>query len=296
MKRKLISQGGGGYTIYLPKKWVDELRLKPGEEVEVTPKDKNLIISAKPGKVINSKTFDLETVNKNHIRSVIASAYKAGYDEIILNFKEQPKVHEINAIINTFTGLELFSQKKNSVTIKSFLTTRPEDVESLIVKMFQMINLITKTIQEEWSRIDIKNVDSTVLNIRKLRDHCLRTVHFHKYGGDKSYDYYDLVTQLEKIATSFVHFGHYVHRNRPKRCVLFKQQAARFKEFYECYLKKEFSKSNALWAKHNREIKNTLHSENINKLMRKYPAFLVYHYSITHQFKHIASRIMALSS
>ena len=43
MKRKLIKQGGGGgLTIYLPKKWIDENKLEQSNEIEITTIDNTL--------------------------------------------------------------------------------------------------------------------------------------------------------------------------------------------------------------------------------------------------------------
>jgi phosphate uptake regulator len=33
MKRKIISQGSGGLTVYLPKQWTKERKISPGDEV-----------------------------------------------------------------------------------------------------------------------------------------------------------------------------------------------------------------------------------------------------------------------
>ena len=46
MKRKLIKQGLGGYTIYLPKKWIDRKGLKEGEEINVVETDAGLVIGS----------------------------------------------------------------------------------------------------------------------------------------------------------------------------------------------------------------------------------------------------------
>ena len=47
MKRKLIKQGSGGYTFYVPKQWVLHRGLKAGDEIDVVEKDKTLVVRTK---------------------------------------------------------------------------------------------------------------------------------------------------------------------------------------------------------------------------------------------------------
>ena len=44
MKRKIIRQGSGGLTIYLPKKWAEEKGLRIGDEVDLKEAPYGLLV------------------------------------------------------------------------------------------------------------------------------------------------------------------------------------------------------------------------------------------------------------
>lgn len=83
MKRKLISQGGGGFTLYLPKRWVEERKLKPGDEVEVAEIQGNLIISAS-GKEKKEAVISLNDESRQQVYIKLSHAYRMGFDRIII--------------------------------------------------------------------------------------------------------------------------------------------------------------------------------------------------------------------
>lgn len=296
MKRKIIKQGMGGNTIFLPKAWVQEQNLKPGDEVDVVEKDNILIISGKGEEAIRRKEIALEqTESLAHIRSVVASAYKAGYTEIVLNCKKMPSLEKINDIINSFTGLEITAQTKEAITIKSFLTAENADIENLIIKMFQIINVLFERIIEE-ETLDLKSISTIVrTNVRKLRDHCLRSIHLNNYGGDLSYDYYDLVTQLEKIAVGLYYMAEYRAGNKHMQTLFTKKAKAFFEECYTAYLKKEFVFATVCALKEREESEKTFNPKTLAKTGLKNPEIL-YYYEIMMRLRQLNSRIISLSS
>lgn len=296
MKRKLISQGINGLTIYLPKKWTDKSGLKAGDEVEITAQEKDLLLSSESKKSLKTERVKLHSNHESLIRSIISSAYKSGYDEIILEFSVNPNLTVINRIVNTFTGLEVTSQEKNKVTIKSFLTTDVTEVDNLILKLFQNLNLIAQTIDQEWEKVDEENLGATRKNVIKLRDHCLRAIHLHRYGGDKSYDYYDLVTQLEKLFYEFYQLGTFASVSKIKKPELYKIVLRSLAELYQNYLKKELPGSSQSWEKHHFEVREGLKVASLIKLMKKENSvFVVYYYNIMKRLLHLNSRVNSLS-
>ena len=55
MKRKIIQQGSGGLTIYLPKKWADQKGLITGDEVDVKESEQGLLIIAEKKETRNEQ-------------------------------------------------------------------------------------------------------------------------------------------------------------------------------------------------------------------------------------------------
>lgn len=140
MKRKLILQGKTGLTIYLPKKWVDKNELKPGEEVEITEVDNNIMVSSSEQKNIG-KTIELNITSKreNHRRTDILNAYRSGFDEMIVNYGGNIK--DLQEIINNFiVGFEIFPKGDNNYLIECVAEPDYEDFDKIVQKMF-FINL-----------------------------------------------------------------------------------------------------------------------------------------------------------
>ena len=81
MDRKLIKQGGGGFTIYLPKKWVDEKGLTGGDKVNLSEANTALIVnSSKP--VRKEKVVEITKENKKDIKTILTHLYRNGFDII----------------------------------------------------------------------------------------------------------------------------------------------------------------------------------------------------------------------
>ncbi len=295
MRRKLVKQGENALTVTLPVKWLRVHNLKVSDEVEITENNNGLMISG-IGSSSKSKNLIVELDNKNHIRSLVSSLYKAGYDEIILNFEQTPSLEVINDIINNFTGLEIISQNKKSVIIKSFLNLEEKEIEKLIIKIFQSTKVIIDSLKEGYENINLENLRSIHSNIMKSRDHCLRMIHITKFGGDKSYDYYDLVTQLEKISAAFCYLAEYI-KNKKNNPQLLKQLDFNFDKFYHAYLKKELIFTNKIWEENRKSTKETLNIQNISSLMKKEDhLFLVYYYNIMMHYRHLISRLLGIST
>ena len=87
MKRKLIKQGLGGYTIYLPKKWVEEFGLKGSSEVNVDRWDSNLVISSK--KLEKIPQSEIKFLPQKYSSPLAVNIYKDKV-AIILWSKENP--------------------------------------------------------------------------------------------------------------------------------------------------------------------------------------------------------------
>jgi len=298
MKRKLIKQGLGGVTVSLPIKWVRDLNLEAGDEIDINETDKNLLISSSGKETIKEKNIQLYDTDKKHLRSVIAAAYKAGYDEINIGFKNHPKLQDINDIINSFTGLELISQTKNTFKIKSFLKLSENETDSLIIKMFQIAKLIAETVDQDWNKVDTKYLQTLLKsNQIKLRDHTLRTIHQAKYKGDQSYDYYDFVTILEKLSAAFFEMSLHITANKIKRNNLMNDLLTLLDKFYQAYLKKDYDKSNRLWLNMRRDIEVKLGPKNLAKTLKKEdPVMVANYYYITKLYRHLSSRLISLSS
>ena len=297
MRRKIVKQGLGGCTVSLPIKWIRENKLSPRDEVELKHQGKNLLISGKGTSHKKQKEIYIkEADNLPIIRSIISSAYKAGYDELFIHSQHLPSFKNINEIINTFTGLEVLSQTKDTLRIKSFLQEDENQIENMIIKMFQTINAMIKNIIEDWDKIDLENIKAlTEISIRRTRDYCLRIIHLNNYDNDKAYDYCVLITHLEKIASQLGYVAEYIMEESPLNKKLLLDFQKDYESFYHCYLKKDFGNTNDLWGAHHNKVKKMFDPETLSKLVKEQGALAAHYYNLTMHLRTIASRMLALS-
>ncbi len=299
MQRKLVRQGENALTVTLPARWLKEQRMEAGDVVEVAEKDAGIFIARSSNGQKKTVIISLRDSNKKLLRTVLSSAYKARYDEVTLQFSSPPKITEISEVVSTFTGLEIISQAGNQVVIKSFLKPE-EETENLILKML----LITKSLSDElagrWNKIDLDNIRQLGgANMHRLRDLCLRTIHANHYGGERTYDYYDFVTVLEKIAAEFLNLANFISKNKLKKSFRILEMLSLYTEIYQAYLKKEFSESNQVWNKVQQRLKENM--ERISKSSKKAyqkenPALIAYEYHLLQLFLHLCSRLVSLSN
>ncbi|MBT3297990.1 hypothetical protein HN385_03635 [archaeon] len=297
MKRKLIKQGYDALTLTLPRKWIRDNSLKPGDEIDIENSGKKLIIKCDSSFSNKVKEIVLGKTNHYHLRSLIASTYKSGYDEIIIKFKDGRDLEKINEVVNSFTGLEVISGNKKNYVIKSFLLSEGNNIDNLIIKMFQLTKYISETAYTDGLKVDLNNLKIMLKpNTIKLRDHCLRLIHSNKFGGDKSYDYYDLVTILEKLAHAYyiysVDFVKYNIKKSELDYLIFNN----FDKSYKSFLKKDFNDSNNLWLETVDYINNSLEKD-LKKNLKGEKLIMSMHYGhILRLHVHLLSRLLSCNA
>lgn len=147
MKRKLIKQGGGGgLTFYVPKKWVDKKGLKPGDEIDLSELDDNLVISVsglkkKDRSIELTITHDKESI----VRTLIVNAYRAGFDRLVVKFSGDGK--KVNAVVDRFLiGFEITKVSDGLYHIESVSEPSYENFEKIIHRQFFLVEDILKNI------------------------------------------------------------------------------------------------------------------------------------------------------
>ncbi|MBU0727637.1 AbrB/MazE/SpoVT family DNA-binding domain-containing protein [Patescibacteria group bacterium] len=265
MKRKLIKQGGGGgVTIYLPKKWVIERNLKPGEEVEVEQIEKHLRISTRPYKKEKKKiSVSIGKQDRSRIRTLIASAYRRGFDQVTLNSTEGFSFVEINEVVDSLIGFVISEQSAKRVVIENVMADKFERVSSIINKFFLTIKflnteLINFLLSKESDTSELRELDKSII---KLRDYCQRMIHMTTYNDDRCYDYYNLIFVTEKYAGNLKNFRRLKKTiNINKVLPQLKENQDFFVELYKALMKKDIDKA-LLLNKKASAIKKRIYSD-----------------------------------
>jgi len=219
MKRKLIKQGGGGLTFYVPKKWTDLNKLEPGDELEIQEEDNKLLVNVS-GKKKQPKatTITLEPGHYNEFRSIIGGLYREGYDLIRVKYNDSKVLDELQKTVDSLYGFEVFDMDEKSCTIKGIYQEEATEVKAHFKRIIHSLNVMQSTIGED---IEKKEFDSKreILqyrnNVLKQRDIITRTIVQRKLLTKEHFPYYQMSFNLWNIARNYNFI--YLHLIRKKK-------------------------------------------------------------------------------
>jgi phosphate uptake regulator len=132
MRRKINLVGVSTLTVSLPKKWVENQKLKKGDEIDLLEENNGLLLTTKPQ--LNQREIlhlNITDLDRTSILIAIRGAYRAGYDEIHIQFDKQYVIHHrsgeqvkllsiIHNAVNLLIGAEIISQDESGCIIKDF--------------------------------------------------------------------------------------------------------------------------------------------------------------------------------
>ena len=243
MKRKIIKQGLGGYTIYLPKEWIDKKGLKAGKELDIIESDSNLIIRSE---VIQKRSKILKLTDKDDIKVIITHLYRNGFDKIQLQDITENQLKEIKDNTTKFLlGFEMTEQSKNSCTIENISEPSEEKFEVLLRRVFLIIKETQSIIEKDF-------VNSKFTHLQDIEDHnhqldkyvlfCRRIVTKEKYTTNPTI-MWELLTFLMHIQHAHYYLYKYATENKLKQdkniIKLISSLKAYFGIYYEAYFKKD---------------------------------------------------------
>ena len=176
MKRKLIRQGAGGYTIYLPKKWVEDQNLAASDEIIVEPLEGNLLLSAHAQDQKRITKLALTHMSESVIRTLITNAYRSGYDLINISFEKEEQFTILKEVINgRLLGFEITKHDPGSCIVENITEPAAEQFETLLRKvLFSITELFDITQQRlDGGKADFEEVAE---RIQKYDNFCRRII------------------------------------------------------------------------------------------------------------------------
>ncbi|HXW03272.1 MAG TPA: PhoU domain-containing protein [Nitrosarchaeum sp.] len=170
--RKIQLSGGSTYIISLPKEWVEELKIKVGENVTVV-KNSNESLTLFPREHSNDKNETIAIINSSQkdsgesVKRKIIAAYLAGYKTIRIKTKGMkiPTEHSRSVrdlVHSSMIGTEIVESSSDAITIQ-ILTRLPElSFESALKRMYLMTTNMIKESIEALEEMDIPHADEIV--------------------------------------------------------------------------------------------------------------------------------------
>ena len=255
MKRKLIKQGLGGLTFYVPKKWTEINHLKAGDEIEIQEEESKLIILGKGTPEKYKINITLEKASKHFIHELIGNLYKKGYDEINIKFDNPETLRIVEEVVNELLGFEIVDVKNSEITIKNVSTTLEDEYLNLFKKCFLLCKQnFQRTIAdvEKKSYTNISEIERYRFMLLRYVNYCERVLLKYKKNENFMVFEYLVIYALEKISNEIFYLYFYLNTYNPKIDVLtlnhLKKTFTLFEQLFSNYFKanikniKEFSK------------------------------------------------------
>ncbi|PIN68287.1 hypothetical protein COV94_05510, partial [Candidatus Woesearchaeota archaeon CG11_big_fil_rev_8_21_14_0_20_57_5] len=230
MKRKIIRQGHNTLTITLPSAWVKKCDLHSGDEVEISETNKALVVSAQSNVSGSKVTLDVSGFSIPLIWKHVLSAYRAGYDEIIvrynprdskrnfytafsydtlayINEKEELSTPElIQALVNRLVGVEIIDQKEAYCVIRELGETTYKEFNNALRRIFLIIKSMSEELIEaiDGSKTLLKRIHMEDTNLDRFEDFCIRVLNKRGYEDfRKTPTMHSIIFLLEMVGDEF---------------------------------------------------------------------------------------------
>jgi len=169
--RRIQLSGGSTYLLSLPKKWIDELKIKVGDNVAIV-KNSNESLSIYPREKSDDRknTAVVQSSQKDSgdaIKRKIIAMYLAGYTTIRVKTKGMkiPADHSKNIrslVRSSMIGTEIIESSSDAITIQ-VLTRLPElSFETSLNRMFLMSKNMVKESIEALKEKDLDHANEVV--------------------------------------------------------------------------------------------------------------------------------------
>ena len=170
--RRLQQSGGSTYIISLPKKWIEELKVKAGEHMTIV-KNSNQSLTLFPGdaeQITEKSKAIIKTSQKDSSESIkrkIIAAYLGGYKTIQIKSKgvriQSEHARAIRALVRTtMIGTEIVESSSETIVIQ-VLTRLPElSFETALKRMYLMAVNMHKEAIESFSEGDIAHSEEII--------------------------------------------------------------------------------------------------------------------------------------
>jgi len=268
MKRKLIKQGGGGFTIYLPKKWADSKGLKSGDQIDVKETGTSLIIST----AVSTKkeiTIEITPNNKQNLRNMLTHLYRRGFDKISIRNADEEACEKIRQITkDLLLGFEITETEKTACILENISEPTEEKYDVLVKRIYQITRETQRVITNDFKNDKLESL-KTIEEFKAQQDKfvlfCKRIIAKEKHETKYPLTDWELLTLLMHIEHAYYYLYVYAVKNKVKSSKRINELLGNLEEYlqyhYDAYYKKDI---------------NAIHK--INELKQKYQFGKCYEY------------------
>jgi phosphate uptake regulator len=151
MRRRIIRQGNGAYTITLPIEWVREHRLEKKGEVDVDRVESEIVLRHTQSARGKSVKIDANGLHPRTLKIAINALYAHGADEIVMDSKSDI-TGTIMIALGSSMGYALVEQSGQRYIIRDLNQGQYQSLDEVFKRVFQMTLLFfdaaTKALEE----------------------------------------------------------------------------------------------------------------------------------------------------
>ncbi|MBU0461898.1 MAG: hypothetical protein KJ574_04910, partial [Nanoarchaeota archaeon] len=184
------------------------------------------------------------------VKRIIASLYKAGFEEIEVIYSDAKEFEKIQEVLSqTCMGFEIISKKDNHVMIKSISTIDPEQYNILLRRSWLTLLEMGEELENGYKNQDINLYDSVILSdltLNRFTDFCRRTINIGSYVTKRPMPEYVIVETVEKMGDIYKDIANLMKNKKIKYetslASSLKEVNGLLREFYELFYQFDYNK------------------------------------------------------
>ncbi|MFH2021192.1 MAG: hypothetical protein ABIJ34_07265 [archaeon] len=254
MIRKVSKVGQSSLVVSLPFEWVRHYKIKKGDDINLTPKGKSLIISTSNESDGDDITINLDNKNTGLLWRYFMGAYARGFKTIKVVFSQENIVvtdkifrkrgyktinpmELVNESVKTMIGMEIVEQRAGTCTIKQLANISEDEFNATLRRMFLivkgMLEDILKTPEDKMILLtnNLLLVDET---INKFTLFCNRIIAKKDLSNTTNVElYYSIVNGIERIGDEVKDIPKLLLKNDQRCTAIVQSLTDLFTDFYK---------------------------------------------------------------
>ena len=220
MKRKVVKQAGGAYTITLPIEWVRDNGIKKGCEVDLKINGKSLHIRNEGDVKVKKIKINVSGFNFKKVYLHLNSLYSAGFDEIeVVSDKDISSL--LVRAVDSLLGYALVSSCEGKCVLKDIGGGGNADLNEIFKRVFQAVLQFYENCIDDIFGEEKETQEGSSMRDKEINKLCLyleRSINKMSFGNS-TYErsLFTYAFELERIADNIIRLWRANIIDKPKK-------------------------------------------------------------------------------
>lgn len=243
MKRKLIQQGRGGFTLTVPIKWVEENKLRKGDDIEINQMGPALTVTPSLKKRLETE-IEINNTNKVDLRNILTHLYRRGYDIIHIKVSDQKIVEEIEFVTNNILlGFEVVSRSSEQIIIENISEPSEDRFEVMLRRLFLLVQETHSLLVEDLKQ---GKYSDKIKEFRDMHDKyvifCMRIIKKGIYKHNPALNW-ELIKWMMRIEHAYFDAYDYAAKNKITSSTDNQRLLLQLKDYYQLFYDSYYHKN-----------------------------------------------------